>query len=261
MSGEKKPSPQAYQEESGVEMIGGKAIPFVRLGNEDYWTVTYGIRDTTVREENIGGKVRKVRGTTQLVQHVRPGRGKSAWSAAYDGHHFLSREFKNQLQGIIDTPDGSHLIAYADILSHTPFAMDDPSDFGRSWMLFCLRLRKADEAEFNQLVGQYFRWFCLLPFIADDIASGHPHYTHMLARVIEAQRLEAQRLREQTRGISSRIISAALDCASRLNRVPTKTEVRKDYLHNPDREYMTNSDFSKALAVAGLAWLPVRVQA
>lgn len=240
---------------SGVEIIGGKAIPWTRHGDRDYWTVTYGSHDAAeairVRKERAGGKEREIRGITQLICHVR--RGSSAWSVVYDGQLPLSREFKNLMQGIIDTPAGRNLMERVNILRHDLLVMDDPSDPGASFISFCLRLREAGEAELGQLVSQYIRWFGLLPFLADDIASGNPRYTLMLARIIEAQGL-----REKTRSVSKRIIDAALSCACRLNHVPTKTDVREEYNDDPNNTPMTSSDFSKALTVAGLAWLPVR---
>lgn len=53
--------PQPPSEERGVELIGGKAIPFVRnLVSADYWTVTYGSHDAgdaaRVRKEKIRGR-------------------------------------------------------------------------------------------------------------------------------------------------------------------------------------------------------------
>jgi hypothetical protein len=93
----------------------------------------------------------------------------------------------------------------------------------------------------------------LLCFIARDIAGRHTRYTQMLERVIEAQSV-----RERETSIAARIIEALRVCANRFGRVPTKTEVRTEYL-NSGGSYMTNGDFSKELAKAGLDWLPVRV--
>jgi len=44
----------------------------------------------------------------------------------------------------------------------------------------------------------------------------------------------------------------------RVDRIPTKTKSREEYLRDAKNAFMSNSDFSKAPAVAGLAWLPVR---
>jgi hypothetical protein len=86
--------PQTSQEERGVEMMGGKAIPFVRQGSEDYWVTTYGSHDATdhafVRKEKIGGKRKTVYGTTLLVRHER--RGKSSWATVCNGRQNVSGE-------------------------------------------------------------------------------------------------------------------------------------------------------------------------
>jgi hypothetical protein len=245
------------KEESGIERIGGKATPWTRHGSEDYWTITYGSHNATeavrLRRKRIAGKERVVRGITLLVRHIR--RGSSTWSVVYDGDLSLGKQFKNRMQGIIDAPAGRQLMESVDSLRHTPFMMDDPADPGRSFALFCLRLRKADEADLDRLVDQYIRWFGLLPFLADDIARGRPHYTDMLVRIIEAQGL-----RERERSLSKDIIDAALECANRLDRLPTKSEVREEYnsrhLHDGG---LGNSEFSRALKLAGLGWLPVRL--
>ena len=75
----------------------------------------------------------------------------------------------------------------------------------------------------------------------------------MLAKVIEAQEII-----EREESIANRIIEALRNCANRLGRVPTKTEVRKEFTDRGG-QFMTNGDFSKELAKAGLDWLPVRV--
>ena len=87
----------------------------------------------------------------------------------------------------------------------------------------------------------------------------------MLAKVIEAQEIIERdtltRLKEtigQKASIAARIIDALHVCANRLDRVPTKTEVRKEFTYRGG-QFMTNGDFSKELAKAGLDWLPVRV--
>ena len=73
-------------------MMGGKAIPFVRQGSEDYWVTTYGSHDATdhafAREEKIGGKLKIVHGTTLLVRHER--RGKSSWGLVCNGRQNVS---------------------------------------------------------------------------------------------------------------------------------------------------------------------------
>jgi hypothetical protein len=248
--------PPMPKKESGVEVIGGKAIPWTRHGSEDYWTITYGSPNPSDharrRKERIGGKLKTVHGTTLLVRHVR--RGSSTWGCVYDGHHSMSTAFTNRLQGIIGTPDGSWLMSIVDTLQHKPFTMDDAKDPGRSWVLLCERIRQADGEEFNRIVAQYITWWKLLPFIADDIAHDTPRCTNMLARIIAAQSL-----REWEESLSKRIIEATLACAFRLDRVPTKSEVRAEYMRDPCVPYVSNSDFSKALTVAGFSWLPTRL--
>jgi hypothetical protein len=247
--------PQTSQEERGVEVMGGKAIPFVRQGSEDYWVTYYGSRDPTdyafVREEKIGGKRKKVYGTTLLVRHKR--REKSSWGIVCNGRQNVSGKAANKLQGIIDTREGNWIMSLVDHLNHFPFAVDDPSDHGRAWALLCTRIRKASDEEFAKVVGGYAAGWSLLCFIARDIAGRHTRYTQMLERVIEAQSV-----RERETSIAARIIEALRVCANRFGRVPTKTEVRTEYL-NSGGSYMTNGDFSKELAKAGLDWLPVRV--
>ncbi|MGB9275095.1 MAG: hypothetical protein WCC08_07670 [Terrimicrobiaceae bacterium] len=84
--------PQTSQEERDVEMMGVKAIQFVRQGSEDYWVTYYGSHDATdyafVREEKIGGKRKTVYGTTLLVRHER--RGKSSWVTVCNGRQNVS---------------------------------------------------------------------------------------------------------------------------------------------------------------------------
>ena len=93
-------------------MMGGKAIPFVRQGSEDYWVTFYGSHDATdhafVREEKIGGKRKTVYGTTLLVRHER--RGKSSWGIVCNGRQNVSGKAANKLQGIIDTREGDLLL-------------------------------------------------------------------------------------------------------------------------------------------------------
>jgi hypothetical protein len=76
----------------------------------------------------------------------------------------------------------------------------------------------------------------------------------MLARIIAAQSLS-----EREESLSKRIIEATLACAFRLDRVPTKSEVRAEYMRYTCVPYVSNSDFSKALTVAGFSWLPTRL--
>jgi hypothetical protein len=250
------------KEESGIDKIGDTEIPWTRHGSEEDWMLTYGpdpADHARRRKEKIGGKLRTVSGTTLLVRHVR--RGSSSWDCVYDGRHGMSTAFTNRMQGIIGTPDGDWLISLVDILQNRPFDMDDASDPhrsfdpGRSWARLCKRIRQADDAEFARLISQFINWWQLLPFLADDVARGQPHYTQMLARIIDAQSL-----RKRERSFSLAIIDAAVACANRLDRLPTKSEVREEYnsrhLHDGG---LGNREFSRALTLAGLAWLPVRL--
>jgi hypothetical protein len=251
-------------EERGFELIGGKRIPFVRCQlDKDYWTTTYGSHDATdhalARAEKIGGKIKVVHGTTLLIRHER--RGKSSWGPAWNGRQSISGKVANKLQGIIDTPEGDRLMSLVDHLRRFPFRIDnppdrvddDPFDYGPAWALLCYRIREGSEEEFNKIVGEYCSGWSLLCFIARDITGAHTRYTQILEKVIEAQSV-----RERETSIAARIIEALDVCANRFDRVPTKTEVRTEYF-NRGGSYMTNSDFSKELAKAGLGWLPVKV--
>jgi hypothetical protein len=232
-----------HEEGCGFEMIGGKRIPFVHTqGGKDYWVTTYGSHDATdhafVREEKIGGKIKIVHGTTLLVRHDR--RGQSSWGTVCNGRQSISGKVANKLQDIIDTREGDWLISAVSHLRRVPEALYDTS-------------------------GEYTSAKIILYFIGRDIAGGHTRYTEMLAKVIEAQEIiegdTAARLQEsigQKASIAARIIDALRVCANRLGRVPTKTEVRKEYMDHVG-QYVTNGDFSKEIAKAGLAWLPVRV--
>lgn len=245
-----------HREECDFENIGGKRIPFVRRQvDKDCWTTTYGSHDATdhalVRKEKIGGRIKIVHGTTLLVR--RDTRGKSSWGTVSNGRQLVSGKAANKLQGIIDTHEGNWLMSLVDHLSRLPFAIDDPSDYGRAWALLCNRIRKASDQEFDKIVAGYAAGWSLLCYIARDIAGAHTRFTQMLERVIEAQTI-----RKRETSIAARSIEAVRVCANRHNRVPTKTEVRAEYLRCGGSD-ITNSDFSKELTKAGLSWLPVKV--
>ena len=75
-------------------------------------------------------------------------------------------------------------MALVEHLSHSPFAIDDPSDYGRAWALLCTRIRRASDEEFAKILGEYSAGWSLLCFIARDIAGRHTRYTQMLEKVI-----------------------------------------------------------------------------
>ena len=164
----------------------------------------------------------------------------ASWGLVCNGRQNVSGKAANKLQGIIDTREGNVIMALVDHLSKFPFAIDDPFDYGRAWALLCNRIRKASDEEFAKVVGGSPSGWSLLCFIARDITGPHTRYEHpRTGNKHRRPHYEALRV-----------------CANRFGRVPTKTEVRTEYLYSGGSD-MTNGDFSKELAKAGVTRLSV----
>ena len=200
----------------GYENIGGKRIPFVRSGSWEYIVTTYGSQDAT---DNA------TKGTTLLVKHER--RGAASWGGVAAGSVLIKGPVTNKLQGILDTVIGNNLFHAVEFVRHFP--------------------EKLSEIGHEYTAGRMIH-----DAILEDIVSGKPENTLLIAKCIEAAPLREKASKRE------RIYNALIDAANQLKRIPIKREVLERWeageIGGEAGRDLRN--FEKELKGMGLDWLP-----
>lgn len=83
-----------------------------------------------------------------------------------------------------------------------------------------------------------------------DIRNGETQNIQNIAKCIEAV------VQQEKKSKTDRILSASRALAKRLNRLPTKNEIRYEFDDSLEDTFSDEGNFMRALEAAGLAWLP-----
>lgn len=217
------------QTEKGFEKVGGRQIPYVRnLNPDDYVVTTYGSQDgadhARKRVEKIGGRKATIHGSMLLVKHER--RGSVSWGVVANGRSLIPGKVSNKLQGIIDTREGDWLFHTVQHIRQFPEAISDLSTNGAGRIIHDALLK--------------------------DILGGRTFYTPMIAKIIEAVELM-----QKEEAIAERIMTALIDVAIRLGKIPLKKEVLEEF-EKSQKDATDADNFLKELRRCGLSWLPTR---
>lgn len=92
----------------------------------------------------------------------------------------------------------------------------------------------------------------LFDLMVRDIRNGDTQNIQNIAKCIEAV------VHHEKKSKTDRILSATRDLANRLNRLPTKKEILTEFDDSSEDAFSDEGNFTRALAAAGLAWLPTK---
>jgi hypothetical protein len=219
----KKPLAGILERKSrGVETVGGKEIPLVRE------QIFPSRSKTAYGHHDFDNPDKRPAVITILHKYEFLGR-KSLWIADPKGKTGLRGPASNKLQALLGNTEAMRLF-------HAVVFLRQDHD-ACSWD----EAQRVEESERD-----------IIELILRDIASGGTHFTLMLATCIEAAVVRKKKT------VTDKILEALTHEANRRDRIPTKAEVQKRY-EASERDVVDEGNFSKALAAAGLAWLPIRL--
>jgi hypothetical protein len=92
----------------------------------------------------------------------------------------------------------------------------------------------------------------LFDLLVLDIRNGDTQNIQNIAKCIEAV------VQQEEKSKTDRILSASRALAIRLNRLPTKNEIRYEFDDSLENTFSDEGNFMRALEAAGLAWLPTK---
>jgi hypothetical protein len=171
------------------------------------------------------------------------GGAQPSWGTVVGGRILLAGKVTNKLQGLLDAPEGNVLFHAGLLARQCPETLTDitqlsyPDGAGRTILAAAQRA----------------------------VVSGNPHTVNILAKCVEAAALYGtDPLKPDT--LNKKIVEALRVSANRLGRIPIKEEVHVevDLLAGGSKKvkgksFSDHANFSKALAAAGLDWLPIRL--
>ena len=209
----------------GEETIGKKKIPFHRVEKGGGWVeTTYGcseIYKLSARPEVL----------TCLVKTVRPGH--IEWKTLSTNRVLSHGPASNILQGNMAATRIFYNIIKAREMA-PPYI--EP---------------KLEKSELEITITPNPFDF-LSDLIANDIRSGSTKNLSDIAKCIEAV------VQQEEKSKTDKILAALKSLAEHFNRIPTKSEVLEEFNNISEDASSDEGNFMRALASAGLAWLPTK---
>ena len=213
------------RETKGEEKIGRKKIPFSKVEQGGGWSqITYGCSE--VWKLNDRPEI-----LTCLVKTVRPGH--TEWKTISTNRVLSKGAASNILQGNKDALSLFYWVKTA-------------------------RRRRPSELQFK-IIGSRLEvereinpFDCIMELVARDITGGTTYHVSNLLKCIEAV------VADESKSKTEKILMALKALAERFNRVPTKNEVLNEFDKVSGNYGYDEGNFMRALASAGLAWLPTK---
>jgi len=208
----------------GEEEIGNKKIPFLKIEQGGGWA------ETTFGCSNVW-KFDRPEILTCLVKTVRPGH--TVWTTVSTNRVLSHGSASNKLQGNKDALDLFYNVKKAREMAAPGIEIK----FETSG----LKVTTAPNPyEF------------LFDLLAVDIRNGETKNVQNIAKCIEAV------VQQEEKSKTDRILSALRALAQKLNRIPSKNEIMKEFDDSSEDAFSDEGNFTRALAAAGLAWLPTK---